>query len=61
MNVLAPVAAGYLPYDVGCPAFTREMRQVRWPSARAFKPELPDKYDGTLNPAEFLGIYTIAV
>jgi hypothetical protein len=50
-----------LPYDVGCPAFTRELRQVRWPSTRAFKPELLDKYDGTLNPAEFLGIYTIAV
>jgi hypothetical protein len=22
---------------------------------------MPDKYDGTLSPAEFLGIYTIAV
>ena len=46
---------------MGCPAFTRELRQVCWPSARPFKPELPDKYDSTLSPAEFLGIYTIAV
>ena len=61
MNVLALVAAGYLPFDVGCPAFTRELWQVRWPSTRAFKPELPEKYDGKLNPTEFFGIYTIAV
>ena len=26
-----------------------------------FKPEIPKKYDGRLNPAEFLSIYTIAV
>ena len=26
-----------------------------------FKPEIPEKYDGRLNPAEFLSIYTIAV
>ena len=44
-----------------CPAFTRELQQVRWPSVRTFKPEIPEKYDGRLNPAEFLSIYTIAV
>ena len=26
-----------------------------------FKPEIPEKYDGRLNPAEFLSIYTIIV
>ena len=52
---------GYLPFEAGCPAYTREPRQVRWPSARTFKPEIPEKYDGRLNPAEFLSIYTIAV
>ena len=26
-----------------------------------FKPEIPEKYDGRLNPAEFLSIYTIAI
>jgi hypothetical protein len=46
---------------VGCPVFTRELRQVRWPSTRTFKLELPDKYDSTLNPAEFVGIYTITM
>ena len=53
--------SGYLPFEVGCPAFTRELRQVRWPSVRTFEPEILDKYDGRLNPAEFLSIYTIAV
>ena len=52
---------GCLPFEVGCPAFTRELRQVRWPSVRVFKPEIPEKYDGRLNPTEFLSIYTIAV
>src|SRR3990170_6802294 len=56
-----PGGDGYLPFEVGCPAFTRELRQVRRPSARMFKPEIPEKYDGRLNPAEFLSIYTIAV
>ena len=52
---------GCLPFEVGCPAFTHELRQVRWPSVRAFKPEIHEKYNGRLNPAEFLSIYTIAV
>jgi hypothetical protein len=26
-----------------------------------FKPEIPEKYDGRLNPVEFLSTYTIAV
>ena len=26
-----------------------------------FKPDIPEKYDGRLNPAEFLSIYTIVV
>jgi hypothetical protein len=46
---------------VGCPAFTRELRRVQWPSSRNFKPELPEKYDGKTHPSEFLSIYTIAV
>ena len=54
-------AGGCLPFEVGCPAFTRELWRVRWPSVRTFKPEIPEKYDGKLNPAEFLSIYTIAV
>ena len=63
LNVDEPAlgVGGCLPFEVSCPAFTRELRQVRWPSVRTFKPEIPEKYDGRLNPAEFLRIYTIAV
>src|SRR3954468_14780532 len=52
---------GDLPYLVGCPAFTRELRQVQWPSTKNFKPDVPEKYDGKSHPSEFLSIYTIAV
>ena len=31
------------------------------PQARTFEPEIPEKYDGRLNPAEFLSVYTIDV
>jgi hypothetical protein len=63
LNIDEPAVGdgGCLPFKVGCPAFTRELRQVRWPSAHTFKPEIPKKYDGRLNPAEFLSIYTIAI
>ena len=57
----APGVGGCLPFEIGCPTFTRELWQVCWPSVRTFKPEIPEKYDGILNPAEFLIIYTIAV
>ena len=30
-----------LPFEVGCPAFNHDLRHVRWPSARTFKPEIP--------------------
>src|SRR3954470_24053420 len=52
---------GDLPYAVGCPAFTPELRRVQWPSTKNFKPDVPEKYDGKLHPSEFLSIYTIAV
>ena len=51
VNEPMPSGDGYLPLEVGYPSFTREVRQVRWPSARMFKPEIPEKYDGRLNPA----------
>src|SRR3954465_9697328 len=57
----APGEPGDLPYSVGCPAFTRELRQVQWPSTKNFKPDVPEKYDGKSHPSEFLSIYTIAV
>ena len=57
----APGEPGDLPYAVGCPVFTRELRQVQWPSTKNFKPDVPEKYDGKMHPSEFLSIYTIAV
>ena len=57
----APGEPGDLPYAVGCPAFTRELRQVQWPRIKNFKPDVPEKYDGKTHPSEFLSIYTIAV
>ena len=58
LNIDEPAlgVGGCLPFEVGCPAFTRELRQVCWPSIRMFKLEIPEKYDGRLNPAEFLSI-----
>src|SRR4051812_19555066 len=48
---------GELPYAVGCPAFTRELRQVQWPSTKNFKPDVQEKYDSKTHPSEFLSIY----
>ena len=50
-----------MPFEVGCPAFTCELRKVCWPSARVLKPELLEKYDGKLNSTGFLSIYMIDV
>ena len=63
LNVDEPTLGfgGCLPFEVGCPAFTRELQQVHWLSIRTFKPEITKKYDGRLNPVDFLSIYTIAV
>ena len=52
---------GGLPYEVGCPAFTREVRQFQWPSHCKFKPDVGEKYNGKTHPSEFLSIYTIAM
>src|SRR3954464_13531852 len=54
VDMQAPGEPGDLPYAVGCPAFTRELRQVQWPSTKNFKPDVPEKYDGKLHPSEFL-------
>ena len=53
-----PTPGGYggLPYEVGCPAFTRELRRFRWPTHRTFKPDVGEKYNGKTHPSEFLSI-----
>ena len=43
----------------GCKALTHELRTVRWPAK--FRPDLPEKYDGSSPPEEFLQIYSTAV
>ena len=53
--------SGGLPYEVGCRAFTRDLRQFQWPSHRTFKPDVGEKYNGKTHPSEFLSIYTIAM
>jgi hypothetical protein len=35
------------------------LRMLVWP--RKFRPHLPKKYDGTVNPTEFLQIYTTSI
>ena len=49
----APVATA------GCRTFTTELRSVAWPGK--FKPDLPPRYDGTADPAEFLQLYELGI
>jgi hypothetical protein len=44
---------------VGCAALADHLRVVAWPSK--FRPYLPEKYDGSTNPSEFLQVYIIAI
>ena len=43
----------------GCRAFTSKLRSVAWPGK--FKPDLPPRYDGTDDPAEFLQLYELGI
>ena len=47
------------PHGAGCLAFVPELRKVTWP--HKFKPDVPDRYDGKSNPADFLQVYSTAV
>jgi hypothetical protein len=40
-------------------ALAPHLRMVVWPCK--FRPSLPEKYDGTVNPAEFLQIYYTSI
>jgi hypothetical protein len=44
---------------VGCAALADHLRAATWPSK--FCPHLPEKYDGTSNPSEFLQVYVTAI
>nr|ABA97129.1 retrotransposon protein, putative, unclassified [Oryza sativa Japonica Group] len=43
----------------GCRAFVASLRNVGWPPS--FRPTTTEKYDGSVNPAEFLQIYTTGI
>jgi hypothetical protein len=45
--------------SVGCAALADHLRTATWPSK--FWPHLPEKYDGTSNPSEFLQVYVPAI
>jgi hypothetical protein len=44
---------------VGCAALADHLRATTWPSK--FRPHLPEKYDGTSNPSEYLQVYVTAI
>jgi hypothetical protein len=44
---------------VGCAALADHLRAATWPSK--FRPHLPEKYDGTSNPSEFLQVYVTTI
>ena len=43
----------------GCRAFTPKLCSVAW--LGKFKPDLPPRYDGTPDPAEFLELYKLSI
>jgi hypothetical protein len=47
------------PYEAGCWAFTADLRRVDW--LTKVRPDILEKYDGTIDPKEFLQIYTTAI
>jgi hypothetical protein len=53
------IQAGAPLADVGCAALADHLRAATWPSK--FRPHLPEKYDGTSNPSEFLQVYVTAI
>jgi hypothetical protein len=44
---------------VGCAALADHLRTATWPPK--FRPHLPEKYDETSNPSEFLQVYVTAI
>jgi hypothetical protein len=53
------IQAGVPLPGVGCAALADHLREATWPSK--FRPHLPEKYDGTSNPSEFLQVYVTAI
>jgi hypothetical protein len=53
------IQAGVPLASVDCTALADHLRAATWPSR--FRPHLPEKYDCTTNPSEFLQIYATAI
>jgi hypothetical protein len=51
--------AGVPLVGVGCAALADHLRAASWPPK--FRPHLPEKYDGTTNPSEFLQVYVTVI
>jgi hypothetical protein len=55
----ARIQAGVPLAGVGCAALADHLHAATWPSK--FRPHLPQKYDGTSNPSEFMQVYVTAI
>jgi hypothetical protein len=55
----ARIQAGFPLAGVGCAALADHLHAATWPSK--FRSHLPEKYDGTSNPSEFLQVYVTAI
>jgi hypothetical protein len=55
----ARIQAGVPLAGVGCATLMDHLRAATWPPK--FQPHLPEKYDGTSNPSEFLQVYVTAI
>jgi hypothetical protein len=55
----ARIQAGVPLAGVGCATLADHLRAATWPSK--FRPHLLEKYDGTINPSEFLQVYVTAI
>jgi hypothetical protein len=55
----ARIQAGVPLAGVGCAALADHLRAATWPSK--FRSHLPEKYDDTSNPSEFLQVYVTTI
>ena len=55
----ARIQTGVPLVGVGCVALVDHLRAATWPPK--FRPHLPEKYDRTSNPSEFLQVYVTAI
>jgi hypothetical protein len=59
-SAVAPQTPRGVPLaGVGYAALANHLRAANWPSK--LRPHLPEKYDGTSNPSEFLLVYVTAI